>query len=139
MAEPFSTLCGALGAAHVCWRIAKYLKDVRSAAATVQNEIYALIREVEALGNVNESIERVFHTDILRSSNLSPLKSTHLETLWKRTGQSLADCRTAIENLEGLVKDIYGETGPKVVGKIDGLSKQSRNREKKAQLSQLRG
>ena len=138
MAEPFSILAGGIAVAEVCWRVAKYLKDVRTAAVTVQNDIDALIREVEALGTINESIGRAFETEISRSSNLSPLKSTHLEKLWKHTGQSLADCRTAIENLEGLVKDIYGKTGPKVVGKIDGLGKQSRNREKKAQLSQIR-
>lgn len=138
MAEPFSILSGALAVADVCWRIARYLRDVRASAATVQDDIDALIREVEALGTVNESIEKAFNADISTSSNLSPPRSTHLETLWRHTRQSLEDCRTAIGNLEGLVKDIYGKTGPKVVSKIDALSKQSRSREKKAELSQIR-
>jgi hypothetical protein len=132
MAEPFSILAAAVGVSDVCWRIAKYLKDVRAAAATVQDDIDALIREVEALGAVNESIDRAFKADI------STLKSTDLGTLWQHTGKTLKDCRTVIDNLERLVKDIYGKTGPKVVGKIDGLSKQSRSREKKAELFQIR-
>jgi hypothetical protein len=138
MADPFSILAGTLGVADVCWRIAKYLKDVKASAATVEEDINLLIHEVEALMKINDCIEKTFEADISKSSNLSPLKSGHLEKLWQHTGKSLEDSKAIVEKLEDIVKEIYGETGPKVVGKIDGLRKLGRKNEKKAELCQIR-
>jgi hypothetical protein len=138
MADPLSIVAGAVGIAEVCQRVTNYLKDVKAAAATVEDDINSFIHEVEALATVNQSIKKAFAVDIARSNALSPLKSTHLETLWQRTGKSIEDCQAIVSRLEDVVKQIFGKTGPKVIGKIDGLSKLSRKREKAAELRQIR-
>lgn len=138
MGDPFSIIAGTVSIADVCFRIARYLKDVQAAAASVEEEIAALLHEVEALVTINQSIQKAFEVEISGSSKLSLAKIEHVENLWKHTGKSLRDCQGIVEKLEILMKEIYGKTGPKVAGKIDGLSKQSRKRSKDAELRQFR-
>ena len=49
MADPFSILASGVGIADVAVRVIGYLKDVKAAAETVEDDIDSLISEVEAL------------------------------------------------------------------------------------------
>lgn len=48
MADPFSIIAGTVSVADICIRVVKYLRDVQVAAATIEDDIAALIQEVPA-------------------------------------------------------------------------------------------
>lgn len=136
--DPFSITVGAVSLVDVCWRIAVYLKDVRKAIASVDKEIQDLIDEVESLGAIFASAEECLQNNHAAAAVASPLKALNLETLWKRSEQSLDNSRDLTTQLEKVVHEIYGKSGAKTTGKLDGLGKESRRRDKKAEVQRLR-
>ncbi len=138
MAEPFSIIAGTFGIADLCWRVIDYLRKVQSAAGRVEDEIVALLHEVEALVTVNESIERVWATERGRSPRKSLSDSGRVDSLWRNAGTILQDCRATLERLESLVTEVIGKDGPKVTGKLDGIKKQLRKQTKAEEFNQVR-
>jgi hypothetical protein len=136
--DPFSITVGAVSLVDVCWRLIKFLKDIPTAIATVQKEIEILISEVESLRTVVASVEECLHSNHANSTIASPLKAANLENLWKNCKRSLDTCQDITTQLESLVQEIYGKSGSRVAGKLDGLSKESRRRDKAAGVQQLR-
>lgn len=137
MADPFSIIAGSAGLLDVCWRVFTYLKNVQAAAARVEEEITALLHEIEALILVNESIKDVFAAELKGSAGASVADPARLENLWRNTGRILEDCRATVEKLEELVKTIIGKEGSKV-GRFDGFRKQARKQSKDEDFLQLR-
>lgn len=138
MADPFSILAGTAGLLDVSWRVASYLKDLHGAAAKVEDDIAALLHEIEALISVNEAIKDIFSADLQPRPDLDSASSTGLGKLWEGIGRILQDCRATIEKLEIVVKDIIGKEGPRVTGKVDGFRKQMRKQSKNEELAQFR-
>ena len=136
MADPFSIVAGTATLAEICFRVVRYLRDIHTAAATIEDDIAALIHEVEALDAINNSIQETF-------SNLLPTPSAgtnqtlgNTADLWKHTGRSLRNCQIVVEKLERLVKEIYGDTGPTVSNMRDGFGKSRRKISKEGSLRQ---
>lgn len=137
--DPFSITVGAVGLADVCFRLVKFLKDVPAAVASIQQEIDRLITEVESLKTVVTSVQEAFEDDTPRPAGLPHPKATNLENLWQDCRRSLDACHSIATQLEELVHEVYGKTGPKVTGKFDGLGKELRRRDKAPKVQQLRG
>lgn len=138
MADPFSVIAGTAGLLDVCFRIVKFLKETQAGAERIEEEITALLREVEALITVNESIKGVFVTELKPNPGPFTADSARVEGLWRNIGSNLQDCSTLVERLEVLVKEIIGKEGPKGVGKLDGFKKQLRKQSKNEEFHQLR-
>lgn len=137
--DPFSITVGAVSLADVCWRLIQFLRDIPAAIATVHKEIETLASEVESLRSIVTSVEECLqgnHANPAVAS--SPLKAANLETLWKNCKRSLDTCQDVTSQLQDLVREIYGKAGSKVGGKLDGLSKESRRRDKAADVQRLR-
>lgn len=132
MAEPISLVASGFGLADVATRLIVYLKDVKAAAETVQDDIDSLISEIETLKTVHENVEQE-----LKRHAPSGLTGQDKDSLWFHTGKTLKGGQILIEKLERCVKEIYGED-PKVSGKRDGLSKQHRKRTRHSRLADLR-
>ncbi|MCJ1462094.1 hypothetical protein MMC07_000694 [Pseudocyphellaria aurata] len=135
MADPFSVIAGTAGILDVCFRVIKYLKETRAGAERIEEEITGLLREIEALIAVNDSIKCAFETEL--KAHPGPYVAD-IEDLWKNIGSNLWSCRALVERLEVYMKEIIGKEGPKVIGKRDGLRKQMRKQSKKEDFQQLR-
>ena len=131
MADPFSILASGVGIADVAVRVIGYLKDVKAAAETVEDDIDSLISEVEALRVVHANVELEFKRHAQNKS-----LSANENILWFHTGKTLKEGQKLTAKLEQCVREIYG-SDPKVSGKRDGLIKQNRKRARQTQLSEL--
>ena len=138
MADPFSIIAGTVGVADVCFRVARYLKNAQVAAARVGDEISSLLDEIKSLETVNASVKQAYDAEFSEASGLSSPREKNLQNLWEQTGLSLSDCQLIVDKLHDLVKEIYGKHGESVVGKLDGLGKQSRKQSKAPELQHLR-
>jgi len=131
MADPVSFLAAGVGIADVAFRVIKYLKDVKSAAETIDDDIGGLINEVESLKSVHGHLEQEFF------KNVNDALGKEEKMLWFNTGQTLKNGQQLVQKLEDSVRQIYGENRT-VTGKWDGLSKQHRKRTKDGIISGFR-
>ena len=139
MADPFSIIAGTAGLLDVSWRLIKYIKDTQAAATKLEDDIESLLREIEALISVIESIQNVFASELSTSTRGASVASTnHVEDLWRNTGESLRECRTLVEQMEDLVLSIAGHGDYKVKGKIDGFRRQLKKQSKDGKFRDLR-
>lgn len=136
MADPFSIVASTASIADICIRLVRYLKDVQKGAATIEDDIKGLIREVEALHAVSYAIEKTSKEH--PSSPPAYSKDEHQEDLWKHVKRTLENCQTVTERLENIAKEIYGKSGPSVNSLRDAVVKSHRRRSKEAELRQCR-
>lgn len=134
--DPFSLTVGTVSLVDVCWRVTIYLKDIKGSIASIETEIQDLIYEVESLRTTVASAEECLQNNHAKVT--SPLKVVNLQSLWNNCQKSLDACRRTVTRLEKVVHEIYGNSGPKVTGKLDGLRKESRRREKNQEMQRLR-
>ncbi|ERF69939.1 hypothetical protein EPUS_05483 [Endocarpon pusillum Z07020] len=132
MADPVSFLVGGVSIAEVSFRVINYLKAVKMAAETIDDDIEGLINEVEGLMVVHGQLEQEF----LRNVNNDALGEEE-KMLWFNTGQTLKNGQKLTQKLEVSVRHIYGEKRM-VSGKRDALIKQHRKRTKDGIISGLR-
>ncbi|PKY00777.1 hypothetical protein P168DRAFT_275238 [Aspergillus campestris IBT 28561] len=136
--DPLSIIAGATGIADIFLRVVIFLKDIPDAVASVQQEIKVLITEVETLRAVLNSVQTTFDGYIENPDKLSLLKATNLEDLSSKFRSSIEACYDLATRLEKLTKEVYGKSGSTVTGKLDGLRKEFRRRDKNADLARLR-
>ena len=135
MADPFSIAVGTVGLLDVGWRLVSYLRDVQAGAATVENDLQALQQELEALCLVNESIRDIFTVELQQNPAISTVDP---KRLWRNTGRLLQDCRTVVDTLETLLREIIGAEGPKIFRKFDAFRKQLRKQKRAEEFNHLR-
>ena len=135
MADPFSIIVGTVSLIDCCWRFGNYIKDVQTGAAQIDDEIVALLREVEAVRIVNEKVK----ANYMRFSTLSVVVETgpnHLKDFWRDISSNVHECRLIVEQLEALVEGIVGknraEGDSRLLRKLDGFRKQLRKESKEA-------
>lgn len=136
--DPLSIIAGTTGIADVCLRVVLFLKDIPNAVASVQQEIRILITEVETLRAVLDSVQKTLESYVGSSAKVSLLKATNFEDLSSKFRTSIEACFDLATRLEELTKEIYGKSGSTVTGKLDGLRKEFRRRDKNADLARLR-
>lgn len=132
MADPFSLLAAGVGIADVALRVISYLKDVKAAAETIEDDIEGLIDEVEALMAIHDQLEQNYLKNVTHG-----VLEEKQKILWIQTGQTLKNGQKLIRKLDVSVREIYGENRM-VTGKRDGLLKQHRKRSKNGIISGLR-
>lgn len=137
--DPLSIIAGTVGVADVCFRIITYLKDIKTASAKIQDEITILHQEVASLLAVNEAVEEFVHA---RSNPATfdepPDTSSPDANLWKNLRLLLEQGTATIEQLEALLREVLGRQGTQVAGKLDGLRKTMRRKNRDGDYMQLR-
>ena len=108
MGDPFSILAGTVGVADVISRFVQYMSATGAAAANVNEELRALLREFETLSSVAKSIQDLCTTGVLQPPAVPEIDPHPLKDLRHDTGKILIDCRQTLERLEQLVKDVLG-------------------------------
>ncbi|RMZ68170.1 tetratricopeptide repeat domain-containing [Pyrenophora seminiperda CCB06] len=132
MADPVSLVAAGVGIADVAFRVIVYLKDVKAAAKTIDEDIEGLINEVEGLQKVHGHLEKEYLKSVTNVAMGDDERS-----LWTSTGQTLKNGQKLTEKLEASVKSIYGKN-KLVTGKMDGWEKSLRKRNKDGMISGLR-
>jgi hypothetical protein len=132
MAEPVSLIAAGVGIADVAVRIIAYLKDVKAAVETIEDDIEGLINEVHSLKVIHGQLEQEFLKNVKKDA-----LAQEENILWFNTGHTLKQIQKLTLKLEVSVRHIYGEN-PRVDGKRDGLLKQHRKRTKDGIISGLR-
>jgi hypothetical protein len=136
MMDPISIIASTASIVDVCVRLARYLRDVHQAAVTIEDDIKSLIREVDALKSVSSSIQKTFEFN--RPSPLSDARNETNEELWKHVKQNLENCKDVAERLEDIVKEVYGQHGPKIDSFRGAVVASHRKRRKKSDMRQCR-
>ncbi|KAL9127016.1 MAG: hypothetical protein Q9217_004031 [Psora testacea] len=141
MADPFSIIVGTAGILDISFRLCRYLKNTQAAIASVEGDLTTLLHEIEALIQVNESIQHAFATDshITHPQNAAVNAQMEVDTVWQHISTSLTDTRHILSRLEELlVTEVIGKEGLKVVSRWDGFKKQLRKQSKDEEYQQLR-
>jgi hypothetical protein len=138
MADPFSILVGTVGLLDVCFRVGKYLHDVKEGADKVDEEIEVLSHQIEAIKSVNESIKSVFEDDLVHATETVPKRVDGIQSLWEEIGEKVKSCHDTLVKLFALIKLIVGKESPKILSKLDGLRKYLRKQSKEEEFCTLR-
>ncbi|OJJ42353.1 hypothetical protein ASPZODRAFT_2122381 [Penicilliopsis zonata CBS 506.65] len=132
--DGLSIATGALSLADVCWRVAKFLRDIPAAIHGIQKEIDALIVEVESMESVAKSVNEYLCDEPAAAGP----SAANMENLRKNCRKSLETCEKIVKDLDSLVQKIRGSPKSRV-SPLDALSKESRRRKHAADLQKLRG
>jgi uncharacterized protein YoxC len=132
MADPVSLVAAGIGIADVAFRLVKYLKDIKAAAKTIDEDIEGLINEVEGLQKVHGHLEKEYLKSVTNVEMGDDERS-----LWTSTGQTLKNGQKLTEKLEASVKSIYGDHRL-ATGRFDSLDKSRRKKSKDSMISGLR-
>jgi hypothetical protein len=132
MADPVSLIAAGVGISDVAFRVVHYLKDVKSAAKTINNDIALLIDEVEALRIVHGELEQ----ELMRAINNRRLHQRE-KVLWFQTAKQLQAGQKLVTMLENCVKEVYNGSRT-VQGRWDGLRKAHRKKSKDQRISAFR-
>ncbi|KAL1798238.1 hypothetical protein ACET3X_002275 [Alternaria dauci] len=132
MADPVSLVAAGVGIADVAFRLVKYLKDVKAAAKTIDEDIEGLINEVEGLQKVHGHLEKEYLKSVTNAETGDDERS-----LWTSVGQTLKNGQKLTEKLEASVKSIYGDHRL-MTGRLDSWDKSRRKKSKDGMISGLR-
>lgn len=138
MADPFSIAAGTTGVIDVCWRVGKFLVDLKSAAGKVEQELSALSSEIDALVKVSDSIQAVWFIHAKELPCTSSEDASRIENLWRNTSTTLEGCRSTIEKLGNMIEKIIGKHGHIVTSKVDGIRKALRKQFREDEVIQIR-
>lgn len=129
MADPlsiFGGITGAVGLVEVCYKVTNFLIDLPDAVRRINVEITTLSRDLEAVIIVHNSIKDLWTAQRRMLPGVSIANAEQGESLWKNVEKNLIDCKSTVENLELILKEVFGSKFPKVTGKLEGLQMQLR-------------
>lgn len=132
MADPLSILALGVGITDVSVRLIRYLRDVKKAAQTVEDDVDRLISEVEALQVLHGTVE-----DELKRHLLSKSLTAKENILWFNTGKTLKEGQILTNKLFESVQEIYQED-PSTTGKRDEILEQHRKRSREPRPADFR-
>ena len=138
MADPFSIAVGTVGLLDVCFRVGKYLHDVKAGADKVDEGIQALTDQIAAISSVTYSIKRVFEDDLTHSVETFPKNQEGIQGLWEEIGKNLKSCQATLAKLFALIELIVSKESPRILSKLDGLGKFLRKQAKEEEFRTLR-
>ena len=140
--DPFSIIIGTVSLLDVCTRFGAYLRDLHTGAAQIEDEISALLRELDALKSVNETIKASYN-DFQRSYSHEAAVPKQAANLWHNINSSLQDCRRLVEDLEQLVKAIIHrekqDSAFRLANKFESFRKQLRKQSRERDFDKLYG
>ncbi|KAF2006584.1 tetratricopeptide repeat domain-containing protein [Amniculicola lignicola CBS 123094] len=132
MADPVSVVAAGIGIADIAVRLITYLKDVKSAAEAIDDDIGDLVNEFEQFAVLHGELEREY----LGNVNTITLGMEE-KMMWFNVGKTLKVGQQLTQELEKHVRRIYGQSRT-VIGRRDGLAKQHRQRTEQPIIAKYR-
>ena len=135
--DPFSVIVGVGSLVEMSLQLGKCLKDVYEAAASFEDDIKFLFREIQDLDSVNKSIEHSYKTEATdHDFGLSELPRQDGK-IRQNISQILGKCSETVEILRKVLEAVIGNSGVKVTGRRDGIKKYLRKQAKDGELEQI--
>ncbi len=131
MAE-LQTVSAAIGLAGDVIRLIQYLRDVKDAMDTVEEDIDGLIKELQCLDPVYAQLEAEYN----HQTHEGPMDAQQ-QAIWDALRQTLQKGRESIGKVDAEIKKVYGDD-PKVQGWFDAFKKQRRLRKSAFSLDGFR-
>lgn len=138
MADPFSIVAGTAGIIDICVRLALYVRDVKSSAGKIEQDLLSLLEETTALQAVNDSIRATWIEHHEKSTPNLLAEEYVLKTQWQDLDNGLRGCSNSMRRLSALIEEVVGKDGPSVSGKRDGIKKVLRKQSKDKEILEIR-
>jgi hypothetical protein len=133
--DPFSIAAGTIGVLDVCFRLAKYLNDIKEGSERIDEDIDALYRQVAAIQGVVQSVQTVFNANQAEAGVPS---ADSLQSLWQGVSNNIESCQAALDRLLILISHIIGKESSKQLSKLEGFRRYLRKNSKEAEFNQIR-
>ena len=130
----FQTASAAIGLARDVVDLIQYLRKVKAAMDTVEDDIDGLIKELQSLNSLYGQLERKYKHQPNPGTDNTP---TPQQSLWSELGDTLKEGRATFDNFDKQLREVYGND-PKNKGKIDALVKQHKLRSRIPKMNALR-
>lgn len=127
----FQTASAAIGLAGDVVRLILYLREVKAALDTIDDDIDGLVRELESLKRLYEQLEQEYSQHPHQGT-----VNARQQELWSKLRETLDDGRKNFTRFDGELRKIYGGD-PKSQGWLDGLKKQHRLRSRLSKLGEF--
>ena len=130
----FQTASAAIGLARDVIDLIQYLRKVKAAMDTAEDDIDGLIKELQSLNTLYGQLERKYKQQPQPGIENSP---TAQQGLWSELGETLKEGRATFDKFDKELREVYGND-PKNKGKIDALVKQHKLRSRIPKINAFR-
>ena len=130
----FQTASAAIGLARDVIELIQYLRKVKAAMDTIEDDIDGLIKELQSLNTLYGQLERKYKQQPEPGTENTP---TVQQGLWSELGETLKEGRATFDKFDKELRGVYGND-PKNKGKIDALVKQHKLRSRLPKINAFR-
>lgn len=130
--EGFQAAGAAVGLARDVAALIQYLRMVKAAMDTVEDDLDGLIKELNSLNELYKALEEKY----VQQPEKGP-SNVQIEDLKIGLSQTLTDVRSAFDKIDKEVRTVYGDE-PKTQGRVDAFYKQRRLRGRYPKIAERR-
>ena len=138
MADPFSIIAGVISVADVSFRLTVFIKQLKDGADTIDKDLDDILREIDALHSINESIKCVFERDFDGDDEESDTAKEASMNVWKEIAVVLEDCRMTLVDFDSLLAKIFGKLDSRAPAALTAIRRTLRKMLKEEQLAHIR-
>jgi archaellum component FlaC len=128
----FQTASARIGLAHDVWSLIQYLRKVKAALGTIQQDIDGLVSELKSLNDLYDHLDKEYNQQAHETT-----RDADESDWWSPLRQTLEAGRASVKKLDSEVKKVYGDD-PEVQGWLDRFQKQHRHRKHLPTLDGIR-
>ena len=136
--DPVSITIGAISVVDVCSRFVVYLRNVKKATASIDQDLKALADDVEALRKTAAVLKESYEARLVHTREDSDSEQDKLSRTWQNVTQLLPKCEGIIEKLQTLVEDVRSGGWSKTPQKIEAFVKYLRRLRREEEFLSLR-
>jgi hypothetical protein len=101
----FQTASAAIGLARDVIDLIQYLRKVKAAMDTVEDDIDGLIKELQSLNSLYGQLERKYEQQPHPGTDNTP---TPQQGLWSELGETLKEGRATFDKFDKELREVYG-------------------------------
>ena len=136
--DPFSIVVGVGSLVQMCLQLGKCIRNVYEDAASFEEEIKPLWREIQDLDSVNKSLEYLSGTHTSDFIAEQPELPSQEVDVWKNTMETLQECVETVERLQVILGEITKTRRGQGTRRRDIIIKHLRKQAKKDELDKIR-
>ena len=104
--DPLSITAGTIGIIDVCTRVALYLRNIKKATESIDQDIQTLWDDVNAIGKTSSILKEIYEARLITKEGVSVFEKTKLSETWQNVAEILPKCEVTIRKLQILIEEI---------------------------------
>ena len=136
--DPVSITIGAISVVDVCSRFVVYLRNVKKATASIDQDLKALADDIDALRKTAAVLNEIYEARLVHKREDSSTEQDKLSRTWQNVAQLLPRCEGSIKKLQTLTEDICSGGWSKTPQKIEPFIKHLRKLRREEEFLSLR-